>query len=144
MIFPSPEHYEQLKTQVTDIGLAALHDEDRRQWHAYDYAWRRVRLNRPEPSAPIDPEGRWYHAQLVNLAVAMFEPKARYHGTPEPITTGNVELNAHFRRQDRERLAMKAMIVGSGRRPDGSATEDAVDFVELCMVQIRENVGIVE
>jgi hypothetical protein len=143
MIFPSPEHREQLARQVTDIGLGALHDEDRRQWHAYDYAWRRVRLSRPEPASPIDPEGRWYHAQMVNLAVPMFEPKPRYQSAPEPVTTRNPELNAHFRRQDRERAGMKAMIAGSGKNPEGSPTEDAVDFVDLCMLQIRENLDIV-
>ena len=48
-------------------------------WHAENYANRRVMLNADERTSPMDPDGRWYNADLVAAAEAKMRGKHERH-----------------------------------------------------------------
>jgi hypothetical protein len=66
--FPSVEHKRMLKDlAATNRGLdiSILTDECRRQWHAYDYGWRRVYLQTRDDISPIDHGRVWFDDNLA-------------------------------------------------------------------------------
>lgn len=51
-------------------------DEDRWQWHAYEYGWRRVFRDDQAKRSPIDRGGDWFDEGLVLQAAAYFRKPA--------------------------------------------------------------------
>lgn len=55
-------------------GFARLNEQQKWEWHAEVYAFRRVVLNVPESerTSPCDADGKWFNPHLVGIA-------ERYH-----------------------------------------------------------------
>jgi hypothetical protein len=74
--FPSEKHREMLKgfaasgknEKANALDLTALNYEQRQQWHAYDYGWRRRYLNDYGNSSPIDRQGLYFVDRLAQQA----------------------------------------------------------------------------
>ena len=95
LFFPSEDHRRALVAKVEAGGLDCLDHVEIRQFHAYRYAWRRVRLGDFSQSYGGDPRGDWFDGVFVNQAVEMMtggkysltppRPERRPDPTPEDI-----------------------------------------------------------
>jgi hypothetical protein len=65
--FPSDGHRQKLKTKASS---STLDTEDLWYWHAYEYGWRRVMIGGDD--LPVDPEKRWFNAELAAAAEVFF------------------------------------------------------------------------
>ena len=77
MNFPSLAHRKFLSDKVRNdkqktLNLTLLNNEERFQYHAYDYAWLDVVFNDHSHTSPIDPNGKWRNAALISAAEAMW------------------------------------------------------------------------
>jgi hypothetical protein len=156
--FPSMMHFNWLKLRVqnekydensglqkSECGFSSFSERDRIHYYAYHYAWRRHYLQQEGPGSPFDVKGRYYDPLLVEQAYrALYPPclaRQRITAADQYAAKGDYRMAAHCRRQDRERGAARAEIAGTGRNADGSPVASALAFVELCMRQIRTNLG---
>lgn len=106
LFFPSEDHRRGLVAKVEAGGFAALDAVERMQFHAYRYAWRRVRLADFTQKYQCDPRGDWFDGIFVNQAVEMMtggkyslappRPERRPDPTPEDIAYVDRRL-AEFR-----------------------------------------------
>ena len=106
LFFPSEDHRRALVDKVEAGGLKALDDHETREFHAYRYAWRRVRLADFSQKYGGDPRGDWFDGVFVNQAVEMMtggkysltppRPERRPDPTPEDIAYVDRRL-AEFR-----------------------------------------------
>jgi hypothetical protein len=106
LFFPSEDHRRALVDKVEAGGLKALDDHEKREFHAYRYAWRRVRLADFSQKYGCDPRGDWFDGVFVNQAVEMMtggkysltppRPERRPDPTPEDIAYVDARL-AQFR-----------------------------------------------
>jgi hypothetical protein len=95
LFFPSEDHRRALIDKVEAGGLKALDDIETREFHAYRYAWRRVRLGEFAQKYQCDPRGDWFDGVFVNQAVEFYtggkytlapsRPERRPDPTPEDI-----------------------------------------------------------
>jgi hypothetical protein len=69
LFFPSEDHRRELVDRVAADGLACLDDIEKRQFHGYRYAFRRVRLGDFTQKYGADPQGKWFDGVFVNQAV---------------------------------------------------------------------------
>ena len=106
LFFPSEDHRRALIDKVEAGGLKALDDIETREFHAYRYAWRRVRLADFSQKYGGDPRGDWFDGVFVNQVVEMMtggkysltppRPERRPDPTPEDIAYVDRRL-AEFR-----------------------------------------------
>ena len=87
-MFPNREHHTGLRKRLADAGwrLDSLDRQTRFEFHAYDYGWRRWKLQDRNPVSPIDPNGQWFDASLVAAAERMWTGKGAPHRF-EPATS---------------------------------------------------------
>jgi hypothetical protein len=89
LFFPSEDHRRSLCAKVDEGGLKALDDIEKRQFHGYRYAWRRLRLGDFAQRYGVDPNGDWFDGFLVNKAIEFYggapSPAKRADPTPEDI-----------------------------------------------------------
>lgn len=95
LFFPSEDHRRSLCDKVKDGGLKALDDIEARQFHAYRYAWRRVRLGDREQKYGCDPAGDWFDGYYVNKAILFYTadkglPQAQAQRDPSPEDIAHV------------------------------------------------------
>jgi hypothetical protein len=98
-----------------------------------------------QESYPLDPDGKWFHGQLVEAAERIYQPPAKRHAAAvSPADTQrDPDLAAHFQHQDEERAALKFQVQVHGeRRPNGEPTPEMLAFLECCTRQISANVKI--
>lgn len=130
----------------SERGYSSLTEEERWHYHAYDYAWRRIFLENPNPTSPIDTTGKWYNPRLVDDAEQMLashfrrKPQAKITPADEAAARRDYAAAGRFRAQDQARNAARNKIVGDGMLPDGSWSAEAKDFVTLCKKQIVANI----
>jgi hypothetical protein len=72
LFFPSEHHRRALVDKVAAGGFAVLDDIEKRQFHAYRYAWRRVRLGDFSQKYSVDQDGKWFDGVFVNQAVEFY------------------------------------------------------------------------
>lgn len=94
--FPSHPHYLSLRAKLrTAHSLDGLTDEERLQWHAYDYAWRIVFKH--SSTSPIDPQRQYYSPRMVEDALrclaAHFGMRTPYRALPKPTQPTTVRSN---------------------------------------------------
>jgi hypothetical protein len=122
---------------------AALTNAERWRYHAYDYAYLRVRHSLDNRSYPLDPDGKWWNAALVEAAERIYQPRKPLHlGTPvRPAEQErDLDLAAHFRRQDAERLPLKRQVQIHGERlANGDPTPEMVALMRCCARQADAN-----
>ena len=93
LFFPSEDHRRGLVAKVEAGGFAALDAVERMQFHAYRYAWRRVRLADFTQKYQCDPRGDWFDGFFVGKAVEFYggiAARAR-HPDPTPEDVAYVE-----------------------------------------------------
>lgn len=76
--FPSFGDRDYLRDKVSltrGTGYSTLTDEEKRRYHAYDYAFRAICLDDRAKSSPIDEGGRWHDASMVAQAERMFRER---------------------------------------------------------------------
>lgn len=87
--FPSEPHRQSLLGAVERGGFAALNGLELLQFHAYRYAWRRVKLGDFTQTYGCDPRGDHFDGVLVGQAMQFYgwkpRPAARPAPTPEDI-----------------------------------------------------------
>ncbi len=88
--FPSESHRQSLLGRVEAGGLAALNGQDKLEFHAYRYGWRRARLHDFAMKYQCDSRGDWFDGVLVPRAFEFYGGKLEKHGrrpdpTPEDI-----------------------------------------------------------
>jgi hypothetical protein len=116
-----------------------LTNAQRWHYHAYDYAFLRVRHGLDNRSYPLDPDGKWFHAQLVEAAERIYQPRAKPYSAPAD-TVCDPELAEHFRRQDAERDALRRRVQVHGEREiGGEPTPEMLAFMACCVRQAEEN-----
>lgn len=97
LFFPSEDHRRWLVERINEGGFAALDDTEKYHFHAYRYAWRRVRLGDREQKYPVDPNGDWFDGFFVNKAISFYTkgkelPKpAAERPEPSPEDIAHVE-----------------------------------------------------
>ena len=106
LFFPSEDHRRALVDKVEAGGLGCLDDMEKYHFHAYRYAWRRVRLGDFAQKYQVDPRGDWFDGFFVNKAVEMMtggkysltppRPERRPDPTPEDVAYVDRRL-AEFR-----------------------------------------------
>jgi hypothetical protein len=83
--FPSEGHYQELRAKGFEGRIA---NQDLWAWHAYDYGWRRVILQRRDDNSPIDPDKRWFDASLAAAAEVLYCRKFGKRIPPHLATLG--------------------------------------------------------
>lgn len=93
LFFPSEDHRRALVDRVEAGGLKALDDIEKRQFHGYRYAWRRVRLADFTQKYQADPRGDWFDSFFVGKAVEFYGGIASRtrHPDPTPEDVAHVE-----------------------------------------------------
>jgi hypothetical protein len=132
LFFPSEDHRRALVDKVEAGGLKALDDLEKREFHAYRYAWRRVRLADFSQKYGGDPRGDWFDGVFVNQAVEMMtggkysltppRPQQRPDPTPEDIAY-----------VDRRLVEFRANLAVAERTP--TTTRRTADPRDLAAIQ---------
>jgi hypothetical protein len=97
LFFPSEDHRRSLCGKVEAGGLKALDDLELRHFHAYRYAWRRVRLGDFAQKYQVDPRGDWFDGFFVGKAVEFYTNgnglprRAERRRDPSPEDIAHVE-----------------------------------------------------
>jgi hypothetical protein len=121
---------------------AGLTSTQRWHYHAYDYAFLRIRHGIYDLSYPLDPQGLWFNATLVEAAERIYKPLRRpYNAKVRPAdVAGHPELSARLRAQDEERGALKWQVQVHGeRRTNGEPTSEILAFMACCVRQVEAN-----
>ena len=110
-----------LRQVLKEAGFqwTGLTSTERWRYHAYDYAFLRVRHGLYNRSYPLDPDGKWFHEGLVREAERIYAPpcKPLFSGVPRPADTERDPARAaHFRRQDAEIIALRRQVQIQGER----------------------------
>jgi hypothetical protein len=124
--FPSEDHRRALVAKVEAGGLKALDDLEKREFHAYRYAWRRVRLADFTQKYGADPNGDWFDGVFVNKAVTFYTdgcglPSRQQHRpdpTPEDVAyveTRLVQFRANLAAAEERNRAAVARRVADPR-----------------------------
>ena len=108
--FPSETHHADLRQLWADraYSLKALSEHDRWHLHAYDYGWRRAKLNDWNSVSPIDPAGDWFALHLVVEAHRMYAGKAAPYRYGQAISANQIRPDwrkipyQHLTRAERE------------------------------------------
>jgi hypothetical protein len=144
--FPSVEQWETLKRARNEGGgLKALGGRERQWYHAYDYGWRRVRLNDRAQTSPIDPQGEYFDEPDVLRAEAMWrerftQPKPRYVRDETPPPGTSAEDAARFRAQWEE-LARLRPAAEAEKRAGIERGPALLAYGEAAFRMVRENVA---
>jgi hypothetical protein len=93
LFFPSESHRQSLLGRVAAGGFAALNGQDKLEFHAYRYAWRRVRLGDFAQKYAVDQKGEWFAGILIGKAVEFYGgiKRAEKHPDPTPEDIAHVE-----------------------------------------------------
>jgi hypothetical protein len=122
----------------SNFQWTGLTNAQRWHYHAYDYAFLRVRHGLFNKFYPLDPDGKWFHINLIEAAECLYRPRAKPYSAPiRPAdTVRDPELAEHFRRQDAERDALKWQVQVHGeRQTDGEPTPEMLAFMACCVRQ---------
>jgi hypothetical protein len=143
-IFPSMPDLQNLRRLLKEANFqwAGLTNAQRWHYHAYDYAFLRVRHGLQAPSYPLDPDGKWFHAALVEAAERIYRPRPKPQSAPlRPADTErDPQLAAHFRRQDAERDPLRRQVQVHGERlANGDPTPEMMAFMRCCARQMEAN-----
>jgi hypothetical protein len=95
---------------------------------------------------PLDPNGKWFNAAMVESAESIYRPRRKPQSTPmRPADTErDPDLAAHFRAQDSERDALKRQVQVHGERmANGDPTPEMEAFIACCVRQVEANGEIV-
>jgi hypothetical protein len=101
-----------------------------------------VRLGLNDLSYPLDPQGLWFNATLVEAAESIYRPRPKPQSARiRPADTErDPELAAHFRRQDAERDVLKRQVQVHGERiANGNPTPEMLAFMACCVRQVEAN-----
>lgn len=131
----------------SNFQWTGLTNAERWRYHAYDYAYLRVRHGLNNRSYPLDPDGKWFNEGLVQAAERIYEPPRKPLYSGEPTQPAEVErdpeLRRHFQRQDAERLPLKRQVQIHGERlPNGDPTPEMLAFMRRCARQAEANAAI--
>lgn len=88
-LFPSLEHYQSIRKKLRESGYSVFTRDELWYYHSYDYGWRRVFLNQPAETSPIDEDGTWFNSLMVDRAEVMF--LARKNGARDAIARARDE-----------------------------------------------------
>jgi hypothetical protein len=134
LFFPSEDHRRALIDKVEAGGLKALDDIETREFHAYRYAWRRVRLADFSQKYGCDPRGDWFDGVFVNQAVEFYtggkyslapsRPERRPDPTPEDIAY-----------VDRRLAEFRANLAAAEERTRVTTTRRTADPRDLAAIQ---------
>jgi hypothetical protein len=96
LFFFSEDHRHALVARVEAGGLKALDDLERLHFHAYRYAWRRVRLGDFAQKYQADPRGDWFDGFFDGKAVEFYTDgnglrRAERRPNPSPEDIAHVE-----------------------------------------------------
>src|SRR5215469_7688471 len=77
--FPSVADQAALRQRLKSCNwnLESLTDGERWRYHAYDYAFRRVRMGMADRHYPLDRDGKWFNENLVVAAEALYRPPSK-------------------------------------------------------------------
>jgi hypothetical protein len=117
---------------------AGLTNAQRWHYHAYDYAFLRVRHGLTDRVYELDKAGKWFHEGLTEAAECIYRPRPKPQNAPiqRADVERNPELAAHFRRQDAERDALKRQVQIHGERtPIGDPTPEMEAYMRCCVRQ---------
>lgn len=126
----------------SNFQWAALTNGERWRYHAYDYAFLRVQHGLQQQSYPLDPDGKWFHAQLVEAAECIYRPPAKPQAAPvRPADMQrDPDLAAQLQCQDRERDPLKFQVQVHGEwRTNGEPTPQMLAFMRCCARQVEAN-----
>jgi hypothetical protein len=125
--FPSEAHRQSLLGKVERGGLAALDSEEKLRFHAYRYAWRRVRLGDFAQKYGGDPNGEHFDGVLVGQAYLFYGGKPPRPKRPDPTPA---EI-AHVEECCRQIRANLEDIGALNRAAFGSGVTGAPDHLEI-------------
>jgi hypothetical protein len=126
----------------SNFQWAGLTNAERWHYHAYDYAFLRVRHGIRNEFYPLDPDGKWFHVGLVDAAERIYRPRSKPYsaGVRPADTVRDPELEAHLRAQDAERDALKRQVQIQGeRRANGDPTAEMLALMRCCARQAEAN-----
>jgi hypothetical protein len=142
--FPSLSDLQNLRQLLKKANYqwAGITNAQRWHYHAYDYAFLRVRHGLFNKFYPLDPDGKWFHLDLIEAAERIYRPRPKPYsaGTRPADTVRDPELSAHFRAQDAERDALKRQVQVHGEREaNGEPTPEMLAFMACCVRQVDAN-----
>jgi hypothetical protein len=91
---------------------------------------------------PLDPDGKWFNAGMVEAAESIYPPRPRppSAGTRPADTVRDPDLSSHLRAQDVERDALRRRVQVHGEREtNGEPTPEMLAFMACCARQAEEN-----
>lgn len=160
MIFPSEDHRRELVARVKDGGgFVALANQERLEFHAYRYAWRRLRFADFTQRYGGDPSGDWFDGGLVNLAVSFRREHLRQPPAKPPAADASPSLwpavevyfarviaderdpatRARLQAEQDARCAARGLIRAEHLADGRTATPEAAAYVALVCAQMRGN-----
>ena len=130
LFFPSEDHRRALVAKVEAGGLKVLNDIEAREFHAYRYAWRRVRLADFTQKYQCDPRGDWFDGIFVNKAVTFYTDgrglPSRGQQRPDPTPEDIAYV-------DRRLAEFRANLAVAERTP--TTTRRTADARDLAAIQ---------
>lgn len=148
--FPSVAHLRALRQSLKAASFewTGLTLNERWEYHAYDYAFLRVRHGLDNRSYHLDPNGDWFNETMVQAAEQIYEPRKPLHSgaSARPAdTVRDPTLALIFQRQDEERLPLKRQVQIHGERlPNGDPTPEMLAFMQCCVRQAKVNMALFE
>jgi hypothetical protein len=141
-VFPSLEHHDSLRQLLREKKWSGFSDRQKFEWVAYTTAWQLERLGTSQ--SVIDPAGEWRDPVLVAAARPLWERKRLQRSLdPGDYSWAKTPADrARFEAQDRERTLYRSMFLSDPRdavNADGSPSQAALDYVQLCVAQASQN-----
>jgi len=137
--FPSEAHRQSLLGEVDRGGFAALNGQELLWFHAYRYAWRRVKLGDFAQSYQCDPKGEHFDGVLVGQAMQFYgwkpQPPKR-PPTPEDI--------AHVEAQCRQFRANLAGMDAKNRASFAAPSSAPMSAADLEIIKTGLGLGATE
>jgi hypothetical protein len=74
--FPSVDHLRNLRQSLKAASFRwdGITSAQRWEYHAYDYAYLRIRHGLDNHSYPLDPYGDWFNEQMAQAAESLYRP----------------------------------------------------------------------
>jgi hypothetical protein len=85
--FPSVVHLRSLRQSLKAASFRweGITSAQRWEYHAYDYAFLRVRLGLDERKYPLDPYGDWFNETMVRAAESLYRPRSPSGAVTRPL-----------------------------------------------------------
>jgi len=130
--FPSKAHRDYLRKKIRvnpperGPGYFALTDKEKWQYHAYDYAFRKLALH--DEKSPIDPDRQWRDEGMIAAAAGIFGGGAEARNGAEDAAEGRAVIEEWARAKGYDSL-------------DAYAAARGIHWTDAYLEKVKENMA---